>query len=341
MGTSRAGSGGGLDAGPGGSGTGVRVQATNRWQCGGWRKDGNVSVRQREARRRAREVREAQLRAARRRQRLTLAGVAVAVVLLAVVALVVARVVTGSRPTGGTAASAQPASTQVLAAVSGVPAATLNTVGRGSVDSLPKPVTGQAVLTADGKPLVVYLGAEYCPFCAAQRWPLVVALSRFGTFQGLSVTHSTSQDVFPDTATLSFHGASYSSRYLTFQGVETQSNVRSGNGYAPLDTPTDQQRQLLATFDAPPYVSADSAGAIPFLDFGSQAVIAGASYSPQLLAGKPATQIATALANPADPITQAVAGSANAFTALLCKLTGGQPGDVCASPAAVAYQGSF
>jgi Domain of unknown function (DUF929) len=298
-----------------------------------------VSVRQREARRRARE---AQLRAARRRKRLTVAGVAVAVVLLAVVALVVIRVTTGGpRPAGGAGASAQPAPTQVLAAVSGVPAATLNTVGRGKVDTLPKPVTGQAVLTGDGKPLVVYLGAEYCPFCAAQRWPLVVALSRFGTFQGLSVTHSAGQDVFPDTATLSFHGASYSSRYLTFQGVETQSNVRSGNGYAPLDTPTDQQRQLLATFDAPPYVSADSAGAIPFLDFGNQAVIAGASYSPQLLAGKPATQIATALANPGDPIAQSVDGSANAFTALLCNLTGGQPGDVCASPAVTAYQGSF
>jgi hypothetical protein len=63
-------------------------------------------------------------------------------------------------------------------------------------------------LTA-GKPLVVYIGAEYCPFCAAQRWPLVVALSRFGTFSGLSVTRSASEDVFPDTATLSFHSASY------------------------------------------------------------------------------------------------------------------------------------
>jgi hypothetical protein len=286
-------------------------------------------------------MREAQLRAAQRRKRLAIAGVAVAAVVLAVVALVVVRVATGPRPAGGAGASAQPAPTQVLAAVSGVPAATLNTVGRGKVDTLPKPITGQAVLSGDGKPLVVYIGAEYCPFCAAQRWPLVVALSRFGTFNGLSVTHSASQDVFPDTATLSFHGASYTSRYLTFQGVETNSNIRSGNGYAPLDTPTDQQRQLLATRDAPPYVSADSAGAIPFLDFANQAVIAGASYSPQTLAGKPATQIATALSNPGDPIAQAVDGSANAFTALLCKLTGGQPGDVCASPAVTAYQGSF
>ena len=43
-------------------------------------------------------------------------------------------------------------------------------------------------LTADGKPEVLYVGAEYCPFCAAERWPVVVALSRFGTWSGLSAT---------------------------------------------------------------------------------------------------------------------------------------------------------
>lgn len=294
--------------------------------------------RQQEARRRARE---AQRRAARRRKRLAVAGAAVAAVVLAVAVLVVVKIATGgSRSTGGAARSAQPAPTEVLAAVTGVPTGTLNTVGRGKVDTLPKPVTGQAVLTADGKPLVVYVGAEYCPFCAAQRWPLVVALSRFGTFRGLSVTHSASQDVFPDTATLSFQGASYTSAYLAFQGVETSSNVRSGNGYAPLDTPTAQQRQLLATFDAPPYVPPDSAGSIPFLDFGNQALITGTSYSPQLLAGKSATQIAAAVSNANDPVAQAVDGSANAFTAQLCKLSGGQPGGVCSSPSVAAYQGS-
>jgi hypothetical protein len=300
-----------------------------------------VSARRQEARRRARAAREAQRRAAQRRKRLTIAGAAVAAVALAVVVLVVVKIATGSRSPGASAPSAQPAPTEVLAAVSDVSAATLDTVGRGKVDTLPKPVTGQTALTADGKPLVVYIGAEYCPFCAAQRWPLVVALSRFGTFRGLSVTQSASDDVFPDTATLSFHGASYTSQYLAFQGVETHSNVRSGAGYATLDTLTTQQQQLLATFDAPPYVSSDSVGAIPFLDFGNQAVITGASYSPKLLAGKSAAQIAAALSDPGNPIAQAVDGSANAFTALLCKLTGGQPGEVCGSPAVAAYRGMF
>ncbi len=38
------------------------------------------------------------------------------------------------------------------------------------------------------------MGAEYCPFCAAQRWAMVNAFSRFGTFTGLTTTHSSSTD---------------------------------------------------------------------------------------------------------------------------------------------------
>ncbi len=52
-----------------------------------------------------------------------------------------------------------------------------------------------------------------------------------------------------------------------------QSNVRSGNSYAALDTPTAAQQQLLQTYNAPPYVSADSAGAIPFIDFGNRYLV--------------------------------------------------------------------
>ncbi|MEN3307830.1 MAG: hypothetical protein V7603_4032 [Micromonosporaceae bacterium] len=271
-----------------------------------------------------------------------IAGAAVAAVVLALGVLVVVKLT--SRHTTGVAApaaSASPADAAVLAAVNGVPAAVLDQVGAGKVTALPAATTGQAVLSDGGKPLVVYLGAEYCPYCAAERWAVVVALSRFGTFANLGQTHSSSTDVYPDTATLSFHGASYTSQYLTFQGVETQSNQPEGNGYATLDTPTAQQQQLLAKFDAAPYVPANAAGSIPFLDFANQSVVSGASYSPQLLAGKTAAQIAAALSDPASPIAQAVDGAANAFTAQLCQLTHNQPAAVCTSKAAAAYQGKF
>src|SRR5262249_48840261 len=113
-----------------------------------------------------------------------------------------------------------------------------------------------APLLKDGKPLVLYLGAEYCPFCAAERWAMVVALSRFGTFSGLTITHSSSTDTYPKTPTFSFHGASYTSTYLSFDGVETRGNELSGGQYPVLDVPTAEQQQI--------FKAQDPAGSIPF-----------------------------------------------------------------------------
>jgi hypothetical protein len=301
-----------------------------------------VSKNKRVALDRARQAMAAQRRADERRRRLMIAGAVVAAVVLVVGILIVVKL-TGGTGSGSTtpAASASPASSAVLSKVTAVPADALNKVATGKVTTLPKTMTGQPALADGGKPLVVYMGAEYCPFCAAQRWAMVVALSRFGTFTNLGQTTSSSTDAYPNTPTLSFHGATYSSQYLAFQGVEMQSNQRQGNGYAPLDTPTAQQQQLLKTYDAPPYVDANSAGAIPFIDFGNQAVISGASFDPQLLAGRSGDEVAAALSDPASPIAQAIDGTANAFTTLLCQLTKGQPTNVCTSPAATAYQGKF
>jgi hypothetical protein len=290
---------------------------------------------------RARQAMAAQRRAEARRRRLMIAGAAIGTVVLVVGILIVAKLTGGSGGSATPAASASPASTAVIAKVTGVPADTLDKVGAGKPSSTPKLIKGQPALTDGGKPLVVYIGAEYCPFCAAQRWAVVVALSRFGTFSNLGQTTSSSSDVYPSTPTLSFHGASYTSQYLSFQGVETETNQPQGNGYAPLDKLTPQQEDLLKKYDAPPYVDAKSAGAIPFIDFGNQAVISGASLDPQLLAGKSHDEIAAALSDPNSPIAQAVDGAANAFTTVLCQLTGNQPANVCTSPAATAYQGKL
>ena len=296
---------------------------------------------QRPAPGRARQIIEAQRRAQARRQRLVIAAGAIAAVLVAVGILVLVKFASGGSKPAGTGQPAGAAPPAVLAAVTAVPAGVLDKVGTGKVNTLPKAITGQSVLTENGRPLVLYVGAEYCPYCAAERWAMVVALSRFGTFANLGQTHSASNDVYPDTATLSFHGATYTSQYLSFQGLETRGNTVEGNSYAILDTPTAAQLELMRTYNAPPYVPADSAGSIPFIDFANQALVAGASFSPQLLAGRSAEQIAAALSDPASPIAQGIGGTANAFTALLCQLTKGQPGAVCDSPAAGAYKGKF
>ena len=88
---------------------------------------------------------------------------------------------------------------------------------------------------------------------------------------------------------------------------------------------------MLNKFDVPPYVPSGSEGAIPFIYFGGKYLIAGASYNPQVLAGKSWDQIASALTNPSSNIAKAVGGTANYITAAICKMTGNQPASACTS----------
>jgi hypothetical protein len=283
------------------------------------------------ARERVAAMRAVEARAARRR-RMLLAGGSIGVVVLLLVALVVAKAAgLGSSDSGSsTSAPSGAASAAVLKAVTGVPAEVLDEVGAGDAQAVPRKVDAPA-LTAGGKPKVLYVGAEFCPFCAAQRWPVVVALSRFGIWTGLGQTTSASDDVFPDTATLSFHGATYTSDYLSFTGVETSGRTKVNGQYAPLDKLSAVDQKTFETYDRPPYTTG-SPGGIPFLDVGGSYLSAGASFDPQLLAGKSHRQIAAALSDPASPIATAVDGSANVLTAALCELTDQQPTEVCSAP---------
>lgn len=251
----------------------------------------------------------------------------VVVVVLAMVGLSVYN--HGRTPsTPGTSGTAK-----VIGAVTSVPASALDAVGVGEGVSPPAVIAaGAPAVTSDGKPEVLYVGAEYCPFCASERWPTVIALSRFGTFSGLGLTTSSATDVFPSTPTLTFHGSTYSSDVISFVGLELNTNqlATSGLSYEPLDTLTAEQQQLMQTFDAPPYTS--QSGSIPFTLIGNRFTIAGSSYPPDVLQGKTWQQIASALSDPSSPIAKQVLGAANMLTASICELTGGQPTSVCTAP---------
>ena len=260
--------------------------------------------------------------------------VPVGLVIGVIATMVLIKATGGSSPTAShpassahTGATALPAS--VLAALS-VPTATLDAVGGPTSVVPPTRVGGSGAILrgADGKPVVTYIGAEYCPYCAAERWALAVALSRFGTFSHLSGTHSGTADVYPDTQTLSFYGSSYSSPYVDFQPVEEATNQQVGGTYQTLQTPTAAQRSLMSTYDA--------TGSIPFLDIGNRYVVTGASYSPQVLQGLSREQIAAQLGDPSSPVAQAIDGTANDITAAITSVTGSQPSSVANSPAIAA-----
>jgi hypothetical protein len=53
------------------------------------------------------------------------------------------------------------------------------------------------LLYSKARPEIIFLGAEFCPYCATERWSIVMALSKFGTFSHLVGTTSSSTDVDP------------------------------------------------------------------------------------------------------------------------------------------------
>jgi hypothetical protein len=245
-----------------------------------------------------------------------------AVVVVVGIALVIG--VAGSSGGGGTKLpfGRSPAPAAVVHDVTTVPQSVIDAVGGGGA-TLPKPIAGKQ---ATGKPDILYIGAEFCPYCAAQRWAIVNALSRFGTFSNLSITHSSSSDVLANTPTFSFYGSKYESPYFTFSPVETTTNEPDGNGYyKTLETPTAEQDATWQREDA-------SGRSFPFVDIDGRFAVISPQYDAGVLQGKTQAEVAAALSNPDSPITKGIVGAANSLTAAICKVTNNQPATVCGTP---------
>jgi hypothetical protein len=278
-------------------------------------------------------------RRAEQRRRILIASGAILAVLAVVLAFVLVKANTKNTPTASApGAPTGAALAGVVSKTTSVPASVLEKVGDGggAVTGKIQAINGAAApLTANGKPEMLYMGAEYCPYCAAERWAMIVALSRFGTFSGLAPIRSAAAsgagvaEPSPNTATWTFANAKYTSKYLTFTPVEMNTNVpdKSTSGYTTLQTPTSAQQALLTKYDAPPYVS--QAGSIPFIDFGNRYLSIGASYDAGVLSGLNWSQIAAQLSNPGSKVAKAVNGTANYITAAICKMTGNQPASAC------------
>jgi len=293
----------------------------------------------------ARQKIAAQQAAARRaeaRRRMYLASGSVLGVIVIVVGLIIWKNASSNSaaPTGPQATASE--TSLVTSQITTVPTATLNAVGQGSNVSPLTRTTGQPLLTSAGKPQVLYMGALYCPYCAAERWAMAVALSRFGTFSNLGLTHSSSSDVYANTPTLSFYKSSYTSNYIDFTPVEMYSGkLLRPNVYATLEKPSSAQLTLMGKYDAAPYVQASAAGSFPFLDIGNQYLAIGAQFIPSSLASLSWTQIAADIRNPNSSIAKEVDGAANSITAAICKITKNAPAAVCTSAGALAGAGSL
>ncbi len=243
---------------------------------------------------------------------------------LAVVAVIVAVVilVTGSSVQAVSTPTPVPAS--VLTAVTHPSTGLFSEVGAGGQSGQLSRLSGTSVLKdSSGKPEVIFVGAEYCPYCAAERWSMIMALSRFGTFSGLKEMSSESNDVDPDTSSFTFVDSSYTSQWVDFSPTELYD--RSDN---PLQTPDSQVEQIYTTYDQPPYTASNG---FPFLYIAGRFVLFQTSYDPGILQGLSWKQIAGDLSDPTSSVTQAIVGNANYLTAAICYATGNEPVSVCTS----------
>ncbi|HHU40157.1 MAG TPA: DUF929 family protein [Propionibacterium sp.] len=256
--------------------------------------------------------------AARRNKMFGIAAGAVALLLVVVgviIALGMNRDRTGGGETGGSG---------YVAALQNVPAADLDAVGVGALPVTPaQPIPGGEVQMVDGKPRLLYIGAEYCSFCGYTRWPLTIALERFGDFSGLAAGQAPSNTgMIP---TVSYKDATYTSDHLVFKGYELKD--AQGNDIQTL-TPEDEAIARDHGMQGYPwlYWGTHTSGTPflqPFLQSGA-------------MPGKSGDAIAEKLKDTGSDEAQAILGAANVTTAQICALTGDQPGDVCSAPGVVA-----
>jgi hypothetical protein len=312
---------------------------------------GKASRTKSEPDRRARiAAQRAEQRRAEQRRRIYLAGGSILVVVIVVLAFVIIKL----NSNGGTAAASSNGPTgtalsKVVNDVNTVPTSVTDKVAGGTIPAqifaaakTPSSVSAMSTnlgsyfatvdgsaLTENGKPEVLFVGSEYCPYCAAQRWAMVNSFSRFGTFSGLTTTHSSSSDVDANTPTLTFYGSTYTSKYIALTTVEENHNYRIGNStstsvaYAPLQTPTAAEQATQTAYDP--------STAIPFIDFGNKYAQVGnlSPLTPAMLDGLTWQQVATDMSNPSSAVGAAIIANANYETAAICTLTNNQPATAC------------
>lgn len=264
-----------------------------------------------------------------------LAGGIVALLVL-VVLLVVALSPASTSHESASSTPGTPSTSAFAAAASSithVPASTLDSVGIGgkaaSSQTTANPLNLATGTRADlpkisGKPVLFFFGAEWCPFCAAERWSLIIAVSRFGELKGLEPAASSANDYAPNTQTFSLRSATYVSSYLALASVEVQDENKN-----TLQNPNAAETKVLKAWDP--------AGEFPFIDLAGRYIGGLPAWDdPLAMTGMSRTAIAAAANDANSRIGATIDANANYLTAGICAVDGGRPAAVCTSPAVAA-----
>jgi hypothetical protein len=175
------------------------------------------------------------------------------------------------------------------------------------------------------EPVLFFYGAEFAPYAAVQRWPVVLALSRFGTFNEVGLMQSSPTTAFSGLSTFTFWKVNYTSKYVILESVERYSSLNpTGARYLSLETPDARQTAAINQYGG-------GANDFPLVDVSNRWVLSGASFTPSVIDGLTQDQIAGDLTSPASPLAQAVVSAANEITATICAVDGQAPAAVCGS----------
>ena len=201
-----------------------------------------------------------------------------------------------------------------------------NKVGAGTIAGLMTKEHNLTALSSAGKPTFLYIGADFCPYCAEARWGIVLALMRFGNFTELHYMTSSASDAYPNTPTFTFYNSSYNSSVIDFQEVELTTNKfnSSLNTYPSLQKPNPLQSHIFSKFD--------TSGSIPFVDIANSSVMVGSPIIGGALTKYTWGQIISGLNGTGSIPSQNVIGAANLYTANICEATGFKPANVCDQP---------
>lgn len=166
-----------------------------------------------------------------------------------------------------------------------------------------------------GKLLVLFIGAEHCPFCAAERWAIVRALQKYGQWSGLKQTISAARDEpFLNLPTYDFTEATYTSSHIEFVARELRNRE-----FKPL-------QKLLKT-EEKIFRKLNPEKKIPFLLVGGRFVQLGEGFSPKIFIGHTFRQTETELKKIESEIRKTIDAEGNIIAALLC--VSGLPPELC------------
>ena len=166
-----------------------------------------------------------------------------------------------------------------------------------------------------GKLFVFFMGAEYCPYCAAERWAIVRSLQKFGQWDGLKQTISAARNQpFLNLPTYDFTKTTYNSSHIEFVAREIKDRE-----FRPLQKLLKTEEKLVRKYNPKKE--------IPFLLIGGRFMQIGSGFPPKIFIGHTFRQTETELKKIESEIRKTIDEEANVISALLC--ISGLPPELC------------